>query len=159
MGREPRGAGDVREAAEEVVMSDDDRIIPFPRIAETLDEFRKLLCSDMRAYTLVNRTPMPVDDVFGFGEEIAKRLQCAERTGIDPWRVNFTVIGKVEVSTVFIGMNHRFFGDGPPILFETMVFGGTLDHFQNRCSTWEEAEAMHEEAVQLVRTGHLKVVK
>jgi hypothetical protein len=46
-----------------------------------------------------------------------------------------------------------------PILFETMIFGGRLDNFMNRCSTWEEAEAMHNEAVNLVRTGHLKVVK
>ena len=52
------------------------------------------------------------------------------------------VIGTAEISTVFLGLDHRF-GEGPPILFETMVFGGPLDQEQERCSTWEEAEAMH----------------
>jgi hypothetical protein len=59
-------------------------------------------------------------------------------------------------SSVF---DHSHGGDGPPILFETMAFGGGLDNFTNRCSTWEEAEAMQNEAVNLVRTGHLKVAK
>ncbi|MEY9421496.1 hypothetical protein ABIF69_007938 [Bradyrhizobium japonicum] len=40
-----------------------------------------------------------------------------------------------------------------------MIFGGTLDHFQNRCSTWDEAEVMHAEAVDQVRRGHLRVVR
>jgi hypothetical protein len=44
------------------------------------------------------------------------------------------------------------------LLFETMIFGGRLDRFQNRCSSWDQAEAVHE-AVELVRTGHLEAVK
>jgi hypothetical protein len=32
----------------------------------------------------------------------------------------------VEVSTVFLGVDHNFFGVGGPILFETMIFGGDL---------------------------------
>ena len=48
----------------------------------------------------------------------------------------------VRVSTVFLGLNHAW-GSGPPLLFETMVFGGMLDQEQDRCSTWEEAESMH----------------
>lgn len=52
-------------------------------------------------------------------------------------------VGAVRVSTVFLGIDHRFGGDGPPILFETMVFGGPLDDEQDRYSTWEEAEAGH----------------
>ena len=60
---------------------------------------------------------------------------------------------------MFLGLNHNFLREGPPILFETMIFGGRLDHFQNRCATWAEAEAMHAEAVRLVRAGHLRVVR
>ncbi|WFU75508.1 hypothetical protein [Bradyrhizobium sp. CB2312] len=48
---------------------------------------------------------------------------------------------------------------GEAQLFETMIFGGWLDQFQNRCSTWVEAEAMHDEAVDQVRRGHLRVIK
>lgn len=47
-----------------------------------------------------------------------------------------------EVSTVFLGLDHRF-GPGSPLLFETMVFGGPFDQEQERYSTWAEAEAGH----------------
>ena len=40
-----------------------------------------------------------------------------------------------------------------------MIFGGRHDEFLKRCATWDEAEAMHVEAVQLVRVDHLRVVK
>ena len=35
-----------------------------------------------------------------------------------------TTIGNVRVSTIFLGLDHNVFGDRPPELFETMVFGG-----------------------------------
>lgn len=61
----------------------------------------------------------------------------------------------VEVSTVFLGLDHRFSIDppGPPILFETMVFGGPLDEEQERYCTWEEAEAGHARWVKNVKSG------
>jgi hypothetical protein len=40
-------------------------------------------------------------------------------------------------------------------LFETKVFGGSLDRFQSRCATWDKAEAMHAEAVALLRGEHV----
>jgi hypothetical protein len=58
-------------------------------------------------------------------------------------------IGDVRISTVFLGLDHSF-GDGPPLLFETMIFGGVHDQYQDRCSTWDEAEAMHAAAVAMV---------
>lgn len=54
------------------------------------------------------------------------------------------------VSTVFLGLDHSFVG-GEPLLFETMVFDGPLDGEQDRCSTWEQAEAMHEAMCRRVR--------
>jgi hypothetical protein len=65
-------------------------------------------------------------------------------------RVRKTTIRGARISTVFLGMDHQM-GDGPPLLFETMVFGGEHDQFQERCSTWDEAEAMHARAVAMVR--------
>jgi len=59
-------------------------------------------------------------------------------------------IGDAEISTVFLGIDHSF-GQGPPMLFETMVFGGALDQEQDRCTTWEEAEAMHATVCERVR--------
>lgn len=64
------------------------------------------------------------------------------------------IVGKtakddVRVSTVFLGLDHRFGSEGPPLLFETMIFGGEHDQYQERCSTWDEAEAMHTKACEL----------
>ena len=61
----------------------------------------------------------------------------------------------VKVSTVFLGNDHNW-DDGPPILFETMIFGGPHDEFQERYCTWAEAEAGHARAVALARSGALK---
>lgn len=58
-----------------------------------------------------------------------------------------THIGDIFISTVFIGINHRFIGNGPPLLFETMVFGGTYDGEIERYATWDEAQAGHKRMV------------
>ena len=61
-------------------------------------------------------------------------------------------IGDSEVSTVFLGMEHNFGAPGPPVLWETMVFGGALDEEQDRCSgAREQALAMHARMVQRVK--------
>ena len=55
------------------------------------------------------------------------------------------------VSTVFLGLNHQW-GDGPPLLFETMIFGSDLDGYQERYSTWDEAVKGHDQAVKLLQS-------
>ena len=59
-------------------------------------------------------------------------------------------IGGIRVSTVFLGVDHSF-GEGPPLLFETMVFGGPLDQEQDRCTTWKQAETMHVSMVDKIK--------
>lgn len=58
------------------------------------------------------------------------------------------MVGDVLVSTVFLGLDHSF-GNGPPLLFETMVFGGPLDGDQDRYETREGALLGH--AVMLAK--------
>lgn len=55
------------------------------------------------------------------------------------------------VSTVWLGLNHNFSHEGPPIIFETMIFGGRFDdgEWQTRCSTLEGALKMHEWACEV----------
>jgi hypothetical protein len=60
-------------------------------------------------------------------------------------------VGDVRVSTVFLGLDHSF-GEGPPMLFETMIFGGEHDEDQWHYSTWAEAEAGHARALALVKS-------
>ena len=63
--------------------------------------------------------------------------------------VDKTWFGQVQVSTVFLGMDHSH-GGSSPILFETMIFGGEWDGYQKRFETWEEALTGHWEACQIV---------
>jgi hypothetical protein len=55
------------------------------------------------------------------------------------------------VSTVWLGVNYNFMGN-PPILFETMAFGGgeEQDQTQWRWSTEAQAHAGHQEIVLLI---------
>jgi hypothetical protein len=61
-------------------------------------------------------------------------------------------VGTVFVSTVFTALDYKFTETGPPILWETMVFGGKFDQYQDRCSgSREQAEAMHARIVDIVK--------
>ena len=57
---------------------------------------------------------------------------------------------RVRVSTVFLGIDHGFFSEGPPILWETMVFGGPLDGEQERYTSREAAFQGHQLMCQRV---------
>lgn len=76
---------------------------------------------------------------------------CALLRDHDYRRVALDYIGDVKVSTVWLGLDHNYFGDGPPLIFETMVFGGPMDQDPYRWSTEEEAKAGHDMAVDAVR--------
>ncbi len=65
-------------------------------------------------------------------------------------RVDRTKIGDVEVSTVWLGLNHGPV-DGPPLIYETMIFGGTEDGRTWRYSDEYAAVTGHARAVDLVR--------
>lgn len=71
-------------------------------------------------------------------------------------RVAFTILpDDREISTVFLGMDHAY--QGPPQLFETAVFTEAGVRIIDRCATWEEAEAMHREAVERLTAEIAKV--
>ena len=57
--------------------------------------------------------------------------------------------GNILVSTVWIGLDHNY-GDGPPLIFETMIFGGDRDQECHRYSTRQEAVEGHSLVVQSV---------
>jgi len=79
-----------------------------------------------------------------------KNIQTVDMLTWVKWKEDFTnnivkqeEANGVEVSTVFLGVDYRFDGDGAPILFETMVFGGKLDGEEDRYCTYTEAEDGH----------------
>ena len=89
-------------------------------------------------YILDGKTAKSVDLI-----EWAQWLETADRHV-----AKTTVNDEVNVSTVFIGLDYSF-GSGPPLLFETMIFGGEHDQYQERFETWEQAEDGHKVAVAL----------
>lgn len=68
--------------------------------------------------------------------------------------VKKTNVRGVEVSTVWLGIDHNWVAEGPPLIFETMTFGSEADEvgdIQWRYSTEAEALAGHAQAVRLVQ--------
>ena len=96
----------------------------------------------MRLYILRGHTPVPCADLLAWAQWFEN---AAAR------RVAQTKIGGARVSTVFLGIDHRHSGNGPPILFETMIFGGARDGWQERYATWDDAQAGHARAVYMLR--------
>ena len=63
-------------------------------------------------------------------------------------------VGEAIISTVFLGVDHRHVGSGPPILWETMVFGiSPNEGDQQRYVSRAEALAGHVEWVERERNG------
>lgn len=75
-----------------------------------------------------------------------------EEAGAEARIVDRTEVGDAEVSTVFLGLNHAHF-NGPPLLFETMIFGGEWDSYQWRYTLRAEAERGHAAIVAKLRAG------
>lgn len=57
-------------------------------------------------------------------------------------------VGRIFISTVFLALDHNW-GDGPPVLYETMIFGGKHNDYQDRYCTRDEALAGHAKAVMM----------
>ena len=57
----------------------------------------------------------------------------------------------VLVSTVFLGLDHNWDDGGAPVLWETMIFGGPKDGYQNRYTSLEDAKNGHNLAVALAK--------
>ena len=75
----------------------------------------------------------------------ARWFEAAERHVADD------AVGDTRVSTVFLGLDHSFSRGGPPVLWESMIFGGPLDGTQLRYHTRAEALAGHASLVRSAR--------
>lgn len=56
----------------------------------------------------------------------------------------------VSVSTVFLGLDHSWSNKGL-ILWETMIFGGINDQYQERYNSYEDALEGHQRAIDLIK--------
>lgn len=58
-------------------------------------------------------------------------------------------IGDILVSTVFLGLDHAW-DSGTPVLWETMIFGGEHNQYQERYTSHKDALEGHEKALTLI---------
>ena len=94
-------------------------------------------------YKLIGRQPVPVADVIQWAIWMETNRHVAA-----------TDVGPLHVSTIFLGLDHGFSSnpDAPPILFETMIFGGADgEQYWKRYASWDEAERGHAAAVEAAR--------
>ncbi len=92
-------------------------------------------------YILDGKMPKAVKDIEEWGIWYGKAERHVAKTNISK---------EVSISTVFLGLDHSY-NSKIPILFETMIFGGKHDGYQERYTTWEQAEKGHERAVNLCK--------
>ncbi len=83
--------------------------------------------------------PIEIDDIDLWGESFQNSRHIAR-----------TNINGVDVSTVFLPIDHDHSGTGPPILWETMIFGGSVDEYQERYTSRADAIIGHIDALDIV---------
>lgn len=98
---------------------------------------------NLGTYILVDGKPVAEPDM----QKWSQWMKTAERA------VGKTKVGEAHVSTVFLGLDHSFGNGSEPVLWETMIFGGEHDQYQERYTSLDEAKAGHERAVEMARVS------
>lgn len=90
-----------------------------------------------------NGNPKPIDDVLAWGSW----LETTDRQVAEDF-----VDNRIRVSTIFLGLDHSW-DEGPPVLWETMLFGDEGAPFQQgeqmRYRSREDALKGHKRAIGL----------
>lgn len=92
-------------------------------------------------YILNDKTPVPCSSI--------EWAMWVEQDPINYRRIAWDEVGEIQVSTVFLGMNHGYHGQ--VLLFETMVFGGEMNEYQERYETYDEALEGHANVLKQVK--------
>lgn len=97
--------------------------------------------------------PVPEEDILVVGEFMEK----ADLEKRHERHAGHTTLGGVDVSTVFLSINHQWGKKGPPILWETMIFSADesaltteFAEYQERYTSYHDALRGHAQAVKLV---------
>ncbi len=97
--------------------------------------------ADSLFYYMDNRgVPHKTDDIYKWRATLIS----------DKWHMDTLFSKGLRVSTVFIGIDASLGRAKKPLLFETMVFGGSDDGARRKYPTWKEAKKGHKEAVMVL---------
>ncbi len=99
----------------------------------------------MRNWYILNKRNKPISKPV---------LEAAKWLGNNPEKriVKQEYIGDIKVSTVFLGLDHGW-NSSVPVLWETMIFGGEHDQYQERYTSYEDAVEGHQKAIDLVNSS------
>lgn len=92
-------------------------------------------------YILVKQKAVPCHDLVEWGMWMQERVKHVG---------DITTKRGIRISTVFLGLDHQY-GEGEPLLFETMIFGNNVGDMMCRYSTFNQAREGHRRAIKLVR--------
>lgn len=105
-------------------------------------------------YTLdENGEPVPCADGLAWDQWFQRTKATRERV-VAQDADEATASGRepeVLVSTVFLAIDHNFWGTGLPVLWETMILGGPHDGYQRRYTSRAAALRGHQVACALMR--------
>lgn len=95
---------------------------------------------------------VPCEDIITWGRWLEKAYETGAR------RVGYDDLSRgTYVSTVFLGQDHSYHMtqslDHKPLIWETMIFGGHHNEYQERYYTRAEAEQGHQIALALARSA------
>lgn len=93
----------------------------------------------VRLYILKADIPVEVDDI----DEWRTFMDSEDGDGNEQRILGREHVGNTFISTVFLGMDHSKSLNGPPLVFETKIFGGDYDGLMERYHTFNEAMAGH----------------
>lgn len=97
-------------------------------------------------YKLVNKKVIETDDMKDFAVSFEEDRTVARDE----------LPSGVVISTVFLWINHQWDESKPHLLFETMIFWGRHDDYQDRYSTWDEALIWHRKALEIAK--HISLI-
>jgi hypothetical protein len=98
------------------------------------------------AYYILDEYNNPIKST---GTDVGKWLENnPEKKGVKQEHID-----NIFISTVFLGLDHSFpwNEDKRPVLWETMIFGGEHDQYQERYSSYEDALKGHQTAIDLIK--------
>ena len=90
--------------------------------------------------------PVPCEDLYKWG----RWLEGDENRIL---KHDYILSKRILVSTVFLGVDHNFGDDGPPVLWETMIFGGKHNDYQDRYTSKENALIGHQLALAMAESS------
>jgi hypothetical protein len=85
------------------------------------------------------KTPKKVDDMYEWEKYMETASRTLKRTYFEDGHY---------LSTVFLGLDHQWGDSGLPLLWESLVFGGSMDGYMECSHGYEEASAAHDDLIQ-----------